>query len=632
MKERLGLILLAALSLSACNEQKDTSNGTGELGSYQGRSFSVIGKLRPQADPSVMAQIHSEEEARRQAALAAAEREMQARQQQEQQAANQNANLPEVNNSNFGPGPLPSVGGAPDYSAQAQQAAQQAQANQIAQSWAAPMQQAPPPPQAASYGINYSQPSPGFVPPPPAVSLSTSAVPMPYGMPPPGYNPYANPYANPYQQPADPGPVASAGRPKGSLFGSGSGGGSSSSDRDDDDEPKKKKEKPIQIITPTGMEPRSPYKQRDELRMLWKGALASSLSGINADSKFAEGLAKIDVSLPGESSKGALSVQQRTIDGLFKNTAAVDKKVVGVVKKTQSDLVQAYYRYLYSYNKFYLTQQQVQARKQELDYAETTAERQRATVDMAQASQEADASKEDMRSSQNDLAAIVGAQAARTVIKNVSGVTPSLDSLAQAESAQQGQGDGGFGGIMSVFGFGKKPKEVSSAGQDDVQVANENKGKEEKSTKEGKEKKEKHKKDKGDKGGSDKQQIASSKAESPSSKSDAPDPPAAVAQAPASSGPVSFELKDVKTTPRKSILRVSVKNTGADNFNFDVDSIAVADGNTKLTEASVSAEFDSTVVQPSQEVTGTITIFGRPWNDKITVSLLDGKKSIVLHR
>lgn len=627
MKERLGLVLLAALSLSACNEQNDTSNSSGELGSYQGRSFSVIGKLRPQADPSVMRQIHNEEEARRQAAIEAAEAEMKARQAQEAQDANRN--LPEVNNSNFGPGPLPNVGGANDYSAQAQQAQQAAQAQQIAQSWAQPVQSAPPPP--ASYGINYTQPSPGFVPPPPAVSLSTSAVPMPYGMPPPGYNPYANPYANPYQG-QDPGPPATApGRPKGSLFGSGNASRDPSSD--DDDEPKKaKKERPAApIITPTGMEARSPYKQRDELRMLWKGALASSLANINADAKFAEGLAKIDVNLPGESSKGALSVQQRTVDNLFKNTGAVDKKIFGAVKKTQTDLVQAYYRYLYSYNKFFLTQQQVQARKQELEYAESQAEKQRATVDFAQAQQEADATKEDMRSSQNDLASVVGAAAARTVIKNVSGVTPSLDSLAQADQGQaQGSGDGGFGGIMSVFGFGKHPKQGASPAAEDVQVANENKGKEEKPTKEGKEKKEKKKKDKGEKGEKGDTKIASA----PPSKSEPPDTPAPtpVAQAPASSGPVSFELKDVKTTPRKSILRVTVKNTGADNFNFDVDQISVAEGNNRLTEASVSAEFDTTVVQPSSEVTGTITIFGRPWNDKITVSLLDGKKPIVLHR
>jgi len=55
-----------------------------------------------------------------------------------------------------------------------------------------------------------------------------------------------------------------------------------------------------------------------------------------------------------------------------------------------------------------------------------------------------------------------------------------------------------------------------------------------------------------------------------------------------------------------------VKNTGGDNFSFDADAISVAEGNNKLADASVNAEFDSTIVQPSQEVTGTITIFGRP--------------------
>ena len=39
-----------------------------------------------------------------------------------------------------------------------------------------------------------------------------------------------------------------------------------------------------------------------------------------------------------------------------------------------------------------------------------------------------------------------------------------------------------------------------------------------------------------------------------------------------------------------------------------------------------------TIVQPKQEVTGTVTIFGLPWNDRLSVSLSDGGRTILLHR
>ncbi|MBX9688736.1 MAG: TolC family protein, partial [Candidatus Obscuribacterales bacterium] len=323
------------------------------------------------------------------------------------------------------------------------------------------------------------------------------------------------------------------------------------------------------------------------------------------------------------SSKGSLSIGARQADLIFKGTNLLDRKILASVKKVQTDLLQSYYRYLYAYNKFYLTQQQVQARKQELDAAESQAEKQRATVDLAQSQQEADGSKEDMRASQSDLASVVGAQAARTVIKNVSGVSPSMESLAVADNSPaqaDGSGDGGFGGFLKGLGFGGgKSKQKDDAPEAEApQLASESKAKD---------KKDKEKK----KGKSDnKAQIASRPADST-----APlkaEPPESTPAPSLSSGPVSFELKDVKTTPRKSVLRVTVRNTGGDNFSFDADSISVAEGNSKLADASFRAEFDSTIVQPSQEVTGTITIFGRPWNDKLTVSLSDGSKPILLHR
>jgi hypothetical protein len=301
------------------------------------------------------------------------------------------------------------------------------------------------------------------------------------------------------------------------------------------------------------------------------------------------------------------------------------------VKKTQTDLVQAYYRYLYSYNKYFLGQQQVQARKQELDCADSQAEKQRATVDLANTQQEADASREDMRSAQGDLASVAGASAARTVIKNVSGVTPSLEQIA-ADSQPQARdkgGEGGSGGLFKVFGFGKgKSRDDDQSAEESPKVAAESKGKERKEKEKDKDVKEKKK------GKGDKQQIAAKPDASSSTKADAGEAaPASSGAGPSvSAGPVSFELKDVKTTPRKSVLRVVVKNTGGDNFSFDADAISVAEGNNKLADASVNAEFDSTIVQPSQEVTGTITIFGRPWNDKLTVSLSNGNRPIFLHR
>ncbi|MBX9689041.1 MAG: hypothetical protein K2X27_20195, partial [Candidatus Obscuribacterales bacterium] len=246
MKERLGLLLLAALTLSACDEQNDANKNASSLNSG-GRSFSVLAELRPKADPNVLRQMQQEEEAQRQAQLAEAERARQAQAQAQNQG---NRQLPNVEQGSFA-GNLPSVGGGmPDPNSQFQQ---------TNQSWSAPpvASAPPPPPAAASYGINYTTPSPGFVPPPPAVSLSTSAMPVGYGAPPPDYNPYMNPYG--YMQPQTQAPPQAT-RPKDSLFGAASSASASRAGDDDEDAPKKKKAAPMQIITPTGMEARSPYK------------------------------------------------------------------------------------------------------------------------------------------------------------------------------------------------------------------------------------------------------------------------------------------------------------------------------------------------------------------------------------
>ncbi len=75
-----------------------------------------------------------------------------------------------------------------------------------------------------------------------------------------------------------------------------------------------------------------------------------------------------------------------------------------------------------------------------------------------------------------------------------------------------------------------------------------------------------------------------------------------------------------------------MRNNGGESFNLDPDVISVQEGEKRLAEASVLAQFDSTLVAPNAEVTGTITIFGRPWNDKLTVSLSDGGKTVQLRR
>lgn len=587
MKERFVPILLITMTLSACNEQRDTSDAS----QVSGRSFSVIGALRPKADPEVMRKIQEEEfaaERARQAELARQNAENQG--QYDDPSAR---NLPGVNTSPLADIPMANT---PSPSS----------GSSSGGSWA-PVP--PAPPGAASYSSNYGSPSAGFVPPPPAISLSTAAQTLPFGAPPQPdmySNPYA--YANPYAQAQPPAPVQ---RPSGSLFGSGQS--SRNNEASEESYRKPKADKNLVVITPTGMEPRSPYKQRDDLRLLWKGTLSGSLGRISRGAE----LEKLDVNLPGETSKGSLSVSQRQSDHLFKN-AAVDRKIVAQVKKAQTELIQAYYRYLYAFNKFSLTQQNVAARKQELEFADSQSEKQRAAADLAQAQNDAEASKDDMRSAQNDLASVAGVQSARTVIGRVCGVTPSLDSLASAESGEEQKAEdksasGFFNSFGSAFGMGKgKGKEVASAEDAKEKPV---KSKEEKSKK-----KEKNK------------QVAVRETGEPPAKAASNAETTTTVTNLVAHGAVSFELKDVKTTPRKSILRVAIRNNGSETFSFDVDHLSVAEGNSRLAEAAVNAEFDTTSLEPNQEITGTITIFGRPWNDKLTVSLTDGGKAIVMRR
>ncbi|MDR3614248.1 MAG: hypothetical protein P4L53_11850 [Candidatus Obscuribacterales bacterium] len=526
--------------------------------------------------------------------------------------------------------------------------------------WATPSAGAVNPTPVATYGGNYNAgavpPPPagalggGMVPPPPAITLSTQAQTMAFagGMPAEGgVNPYANPYLNPYgipfptQPPMPSGPSA---RPAGSPFSTGNGGGRQ---RDDDEEAPAKSKKAANFvpITPSGMEARSSYKQRDDLKVLWKGVLGNcpEIKTICRDDKIAQDLNKIDVALPsGEATKGSISISQRMVDGIFKTNNIADKRIVPSVKKAEMDMVQAYYRYLYSYNKFALAQQTVLARKQEAETADSASESQRAAADLSQAQTEADSTKEDMHSAQSELASLTGAAAARTIIGRVSGITPSLESITQSidtasEDSQGSSRTNPIGGLFHHKGKGPKTVETAKAEKSDKSEKSEaSEDADEKPTKVAKadtksetKKDKKGKKDKA-KGESKKDGDLSPAPEAAASKpdSDGGDPSSATK----GSGDISFQLKGVSVTPRKSILAVTIHNSGSNNFSFSPDVISISDGSHKLSEAAVRADFDQTLVQPNGEVKGTITIFGRPWNERLAVNLPDGSKNIPMRR
>lgn len=656
MLKRSATFLFAVLALAACNEDNTNSASNGKP------QMSVIGSLRPKADPAMVEQIRQEELQRQQAA--------------QEQAIGGNQEQGSTNGF-FGFGGLPKVetgsisgdytkqntqglitsstsGSIPGTTEATTSAAPQNGApngsqdqslntqNNSSPFWPFGQSQpaaSPPAQQVASYGgYGSSGGSAGPIPPPPAVTLSaqgTMAPPPPpqYAMAPQGdyqYNPYAY---NPYAYPPGAQPVAPQ-QPKfqqGSMFGNqedaGHGGGAP------EEKPKKAD---IQVITPTGMEARSGFKQRDDLKILFKAALAvNGLAGPSCrDARIAADVAKVDVGLPSESTKGNAAIGQRQIDMLFKGTCT-DKRIVPTVKKIQTEVASAYFRYLYSFNKYSLAQQTVAARKQEVSVAESNSEKQRAAADLAKAQEEADSTKDDLRSAQNDLAAISGAPAARSVIQRVSNMAPSLESLAQAEpqkEAPQASGTakvmnsvtGFFGGMGGMIGLGKKQQADGTTGTADGDQQQVAKAKPEKA----KEDKNKDKKGKGVK--APQEAIAARPADAPKGKAEVDEPADKPAPAPPST--VAFELKDVQTTPRKSVLRVAIRNNGDEQFTFNPDVVSVAEGDHKLAEAAVRAEFDTTVVQPNQEVTGTITIFGRPWNDKLKVSFSEGGRTITMHR
>ncbi|MGD9682726.1 MAG: hypothetical protein AB7W16_16170, partial [Candidatus Obscuribacterales bacterium] len=464
----LATLLLSSIAVGGCGQAGSAADPRGAAQAGRG---SVLGKLRPKADPGMVAQLKEDE-------IKAQQEQM--RQAQEALAKQQSGSPDVTDLSGFG-SILPKVSTEPISAPPAESIANQpllTALNPFAPAGAnigaggatldttslapaedtTPVVDAPPQAQVASYSPYYTPtavppPPPGaiaggLVPPPPAVTLSTQAAvgdpgayPNPYAN---SYgNPYANPYLNPYAIPYQPAPQMPAvqqpppQRPSG-LFGNNSS--RSQEDRDEDDERRseKKKESDFVPIRPTGMPSRSPYKQREDLKVLWDGSLGSYAfeDVLNQDGNLLPILKRVNVGLPPDATRGMFTVPPRTVSAVFR-PMKLNKKVDGQVAKLQHDLVQAYYRYLYTYNKFALSQQTVAARKQEVEVAGSRSEKQRAAADMASAQNEAESAREDMKAAQYELAAVAGANAARTMIGRVSGVTPRIGTLAQAEMAAQ---------------------------------------------------------------------------------------------------------------------------------------------------------------------------------------------------
>jgi hypothetical protein len=603
---QISLAIIALLATGGCTQQ---SSNTYDSSSQSPRSSSsVLGSLRPKANPAVVKQIEEEEAAAQQKA-AVMEKQAEAQQQREQSDPSKR-NLPDVSfapmappadqvvqqSKNTGALPFWPFNQQQDQSSQPQPASHAAPVASYGGGYGGSVP--PPPPEASS--------SSGLVPPPPAVSLSTQAQTVPYGVNP--QDPYGSMYGNPYGQAPQIASQAPQQHAPGSLFSSGS---RQSADNSDEASEAPKRKADFTPITPTGMEPRSAAKQKDDLKTLLKGAVSvSPLNDLAAhDGKVAAQLAKLEVGQPAESSKGVFNVSPRQMDTLFKAND-LDKHISAPVKKIQTDIAQAYYRYLYAYNKFALAQQTIAARKQEADVAESNSEQQRAATDLAQAQNDADQAKDDMRSAQTELASVAGAGAARTVISHVSGVAPNMEALNAAENASKSleaqalsKGGGFFHPMSSFFGGSKTDK---SDKQDSPTAST---GKADKKSK----------------------KLAASDGDlAPSPDKPASAPTNNQASAHHGSDPIAFQLKTVNVTARKSVLKVAVRNNTSAAFTFDPDVISISEGTHKLSDATVRADFDSTLVQPNQEVTGTITIFGHPWSDRLSVGLTDGTRTVQL--
>ncbi len=404
------VFIILALSLTGCSQSSADSSQAASTGR------SLLSSLRTKADPNVVAKIIEEEKEQAQAQSQATIYAETAGAEQVQSGLGRT--LPNVSTEPFSHSliapPAESVSANGTVLASNNNVAQSSyhQATQHATYESAYNAVPPPPPGALGAGL---------VPPPPAVTLSTQAQAVADST----AAFYNNPYFNPFGVPAPPQSNAPTRRPAG-LFGEGASAG------EYDDSGRQKHKSDFVPITPKGMEARSPYKQRDDLRILWKGTLKGSanLGELAENTKLIDQLVHLELGLPGESTKGSFNISARQVSAVFK-AAAIDKRVYPEVRRLQTELVQAYYRYLSTYNKYALVEQTVAARKQEIDLSESDAEKQRATADLAPSQSDLDGAKEDVRSAEIELAVASNPTSARSVISRVAGIAPSVETLAQ---------------------------------------------------------------------------------------------------------------------------------------------------------------------------------------------------------
>ncbi len=441
----------------------------------------------------------------------------------------------------------------------------------------------------------------GLVPPPPAMTISTPPSGMPSGYPPaypppyyPAYPPPNPYYYNPYGQQAPPQQLQQDSHPHGSPFGNVN---KSAQSHDDEAVSTHKSHKVFNPINPVGMEPRSPFKQRDDIAILWKGFLNTPViqNYFNDDKKAANIISQIAVSLPLASTRGNFTVSANMVNQYFKGQNIQDKKLAPYIKKWQTDVVTVYNHYLYTYNKFALSEQTVQARNQEFDVAETDSDKQRAATDLAQAKADLNSAREDMKASQIELAQVVGVNAAKSFVARVSGVTPQLDSYAGLESTASGNisdkksNNNVFGSIFARHNKSKKNSDTTnSLSQND-----------------------------------DGNTVATTKSNLKTIDN---------STVSAEDNNILFKLKNVNITPRKSVLTVAIRNNGNASINISPNDLYVAEGNQKLPEAVVRTDLTKNILSPNSETLATVTIFGRPWNDQLNVVLVKEGKNINLIR
>ncbi len=650
------IFALVALSLTACaNSSIDNTQATGQVNS--GRT--LLSRLRPKADPALVAHIAEEErlEAQRQAQAAIYAETAGA----EQRQSGLGRTLPKVSTDPFSnsliapPAESVTAMGTVLASNNTDNTGKIAYRSPQLATYESAYSAVPPPPPGALGA--------GLVPPPPAVTLSTQAQAYAGAIADSAAAFYNNPYFNPFGVPAPPQAATLPTRRPAGLFGEGAGADTNS------EYAARRHKAEFVPITPKGMESRSPYKQRDDLRALWKGALKGSvnLGDLSQNTHLIDQLAHQDVGLPAESTKGSFNVSGRQIETIFKSST-IDKRAFPQVRKVQSELVQAYYRYLSAYNKYALLEQTFAARKQEVELSDSDAEKQRAAADLAQSQNDLEGVKEDLRSAEIELAAASSAASARSVISRVAGTAPSVEVLAQgaAQSAAQSAAHADTNHGKNIVGFFdsmfKHPHasaaEISTAETTDLPESKSKPSNDGRSTK----KKDKDKlalkentkaglfskilphredepdavkatkKDKADLANNDDELPSSPTVKSVSKTSTNDSNSEKISTTAGTNANINFVLKNVSINPRKSVLTVLVKNSGKDSFEFNPDTIYIAEGNRKLSAAALRADFDNTSVEPNREVQGTITVLSRPWNDKLVIYLVDGSKTIQLKR